>query len=142
MPIHALHGRELKLVRLRRDHGTRRQTVIAEVGDGSHIVLPIDWTDRGAPWATPRLGGRDVKLCARGMLLLGKAVATALCQELGHSPRPSSAWTEAEPADKTDISYCDPGGGVDGSLPGDAARPARRVGKSAPQNARRTRGGR
>ena len=83
MPIHPLKGLELKLVGLRRDHVARRQTVIAEVADGSHIVLPIEWTDRGMPWMAPRLGGRDIRLCARGLLSLARAVETALGQKLG-----------------------------------------------------------
>jgi hypothetical protein len=96
MPIHPLKGLALKLVGIQRDHLARRQMVIAEVADGSHIVLPIDWTDRGTPWVVPRLRGRDVRLSEGGLLSLARAVETALRQKLGPSQEASSAWTEAE----------------------------------------------
>jgi hypothetical protein len=72
MPIHPLKGLELKLVGMRRDHLARQQTLIAEVADGRHIVLPIDWTDRGSPWVCPRVDGKDVRLCSRGLAVLSR----------------------------------------------------------------------
>jgi hypothetical protein len=140
MPIHPLNGLELKLVGMRLDHLARRQTLIAEVADGSHIVLPVDWTDRGSPWVAPKLGGRDVRLCARGLLALARAIETGLRQKLGPSPKTCSAFTEAEHASKSDVSSRDQAGCVGGPDVDDAARPARRVGKSAAQGAQRKRG--
>lgn len=93
MPIHPLKGLKLKLVGMRRDHLAGCQTVIAEVADGSHIVLPIDWTDRGRPWVAPRLADRDVLLSADGLLSLARAVETALNQKLVPAQKASSAWT-------------------------------------------------
>lgn len=72
MPIHPLKGLALKVVGSRREQLSRRLMIIAEVADGEHIELPVDWTDRGAPWPTPKLAGREVRLCARGLLALAR----------------------------------------------------------------------
>jgi hypothetical protein len=139
MPIHPLRGVELKLIRMQHDHLAQRQIVIAEVEDGSHIVLPIDWTDRGAPWVTPRVGRRDVKLCAHGLLLLAGALEAASIK-LGPSPDEPRACGEAEHSIKMDVSCRDRSGRVGGPDAHDTARPARRVGDSAAQADRGDRG--
>jgi len=88
MPVHALKGLKLDLVRTQRDHLARRQTLIAEVPGGGRIVLPIEWTDRGPPWTTPTVDGTEVRLSARGLLALALAVDTALRQNLAICLRP------------------------------------------------------
>ncbi len=135
MPIHPLRGRALELVQTQRDHMAQRQVVIVEMEDGSHIVLPIDWTDRGAPWVTPRVGRRDVKLCARGLLSLARFLETA-DGKLGPLPDGPSACTEAEHPVKMDVSCRDHTGRVGGADAHDTARPARRVGDPAAKAAR------
>lgn len=140
MPIHPLRGLKLKLLGLRRDHLTRRQTLIAEAADGSQLVLPVEWTDRGAPWAVPTLRGKPVRLCAHGLLLVGRAVATALCRKLDPPPQACSAWPQAEHAEQRDVSCRDRAGRLGMPDTSDAARPARGVGKSAAQDAQRRRG--
>lgn len=140
MPIHPLKGLELKLVGMRRDHLARRLTLIAEVADGSHIVLPIDWTDRGTPWACPRVNGKDVRLCVRGLTAMGRAVETALGQKLGPLPQGCSAWSEADHVEQSEVSCRDRTGRVGGPDASDAAQSARRLGESAAQDDQRKRG--
>lgn len=140
MPIHPLKGLKLKLVSRRRDHFAGCETVIAEVADGSHLVLPIDWTDRGKPWVTPRLAGRDVRLSPGGLLSLTRAVEAALRQKLGPTQKGSSACTEAELPDQSNVSWRNPSGGVDRSHTNNTARATRRVVQSAAQDAQRKRG--
>jgi Family of unknown function (DUF5372) len=142
MPIHPLKGLELKLVGMRREPLSRRQTVIAEAHDGGRIELPVDWTDRGAPWVTPRLGGEDVRLCARGLLALARAVDAAVgCKKFDVAAAASSAWSQTEHASKTvAVSSCHRDGGMGGSDTHDATRRARHLGKSASKDAARKRG--
>lgn len=142
MPIHPLRGQALKLVELRRDHIAQRQMVIAELADGSHMVLPVDWTDRGKPWGNPQHGGVEVKLCGRGLLRMARAVETALAQKLAASTPGRSAWKEAEAAETHDEARGSPRTGrVGGAVDDDATQCARRVGQSFAQDeARRKRG--
>jgi hypothetical protein len=116
MPIHPLKGLELKLVGMRRDHLARQQTLLAEVEDGSHIVLPINWTDRGSPWVCPRIDGKDVKLCSRGLTSLGQAVETALRQKLGPPSQACPAYGEAEHAEQSQVLCRDRSGGCEATL--------------------------
>ena len=62
MPIHPLKGLALTLIGTRREHRSRRQTLIAEAPLGGHIVLPVEWTDRGPPWVALEVNGRDEAL--------------------------------------------------------------------------------
>jgi len=136
MPIHPLKGMALAVVRTRREQLSRRQTVVAEVADGGHIELPVDWTDRGAPWVTPRLAGREVKLCARGLLALARAVDAALGQKVGPLASGCSACAEAESTSQTaEASGRHLAGGVGRTDFDDATRRARHVGKLAAQDA-------
>jgi hypothetical protein len=119
----------------RREQLSRRQMIIAEVADGGHIELPVDWTDRGAPWTTPKVDGREVRLGARGLLALSQAVDTALRQKLGPLSPPSAALTEAEHTSKTGDVWCHGRTrGVGGPDADNAARCARHVGKSLAQD--------
>ena len=141
MPVHALKGLKLDLVRTQRDHLARRQTLIAEVPGGGRIVLPIEWTDRGPPWTTPTMDGTEVRLSARGLLALALAVDTALRQKLGHLSPSCSASMEAEHASRSaDVTSNEHAGAVGGADANDAARCARCVGKSAAQDASPKRG--
>lgn len=143
MPIHPLRGLELRLVKLRRDHTAQRQTLIAELADGSHMVLPVDWTDRGKPWGSPRHGGVEVKLCGRGLLRMARAVETALAQKRAASTPGRSAWKEAEPTETNDEARGAPRTGcVGGAVVDDTTQRARRVGKSVAQDETRWKRGR
>ncbi len=143
MPIHPLAGLELDLVRERRDHLTASDTLIVEAPDGGRMVLPIAWTDRGPPWVTPTRAGREVRLCARGLLALARAIDAALHQKLG--PRPETCPGSAEAPhlnEGSDESYrgriADMGRpDADGS-----ARSARSVGEPGPEDASTKRGDR
>jgi hypothetical protein len=136
MPVHPLVGVKLELVRLRRDHRARRDTLIAEVPGGGRIVLPVEWTDRGAPWATPTVDGREVRLCARGLLALARAVDAARRQEVGHHAAASSASAEApQPSEDSDVSSRECSPDVGGADAGNAARSAGRMGEPDAQDA-------
>ena len=141
MPVHALKGLTLDLVRTRRDHLARRQTLIAEVPGGGRIVLPVEWTDRGPPWATPTVDGTEVRLSARGLLALAQAIDTALRQELGHFSPSCSGSMEAEHASRSaDVTSHERAREVDRADANDTARSARRVGKPAAQDTSPKRG--
>jgi hypothetical protein len=141
MPVHPLKGFKLDILRARRDHLARRQTFIAELPGGAHIVLPVEWTDRGPPWVTPTIDGKEVRLSARGLLALARAVDTALRQKLDNCPQSSPASTQAEYASKNvDVSSRGRDRGVDGTDADDAARSAGGVGKPSAQDALPKRG--
>jgi hypothetical protein len=142
MPVHPLKGAKLVVVRVQCERLARSQRVIVEApGEGAgHFVLPIEWTDRGPPWATPVVDGKEVRLSARGLLALVQAVDAALRQEVGPFVTASSASPEAERASKTAHGPSGHDGGLGGSDADDTARSARRMGKPGAQDAARKRG--
>jgi hypothetical protein len=136
LPVHALTSRSLAVVRhVRSDDGTRRY-IDAEHPHGGTIRLPIEWTDRAPLPAPPRIGDREVRLDARGLVELAAAVEAALGEKVGPAdpsgsmPRDSDACSEGRPAPGVVLAVAD-----------GAARPARRVGRARSQDASR-RGGR
>jgi hypothetical protein len=134
LPVHALVGKRLPVVHLVRGDDGRRY-VMAEHPGGWSIRLPIEWTDRAAPLAAPRVRDREVRADARGLLALAAAVDVA-CEKLGppdrtgSRPRHADASPEGQPAPVVDA--------VDDGT----ARPARRVGDSRAQSASRRGGSR
>lgn len=141
MPVHPLKGQRLNLIRMRRDHFARCETVIAETPGGGRIVLPVEWTDRGPPWVTPTIDGTEVRLGAQGLLALSYAVDAIVRQEVGPSAPLSSGSPEAKCARKDgDVSSRDPGGRVGRADAGHATRSARRVGQRVAQDASSRRG--
>jgi hypothetical protein len=77
LPSHPFRGRRFAVVRLLVLVDGRR-AVEVDGPDGRLLRLPEAWTDRGAPWTVPQIEGREVRLCARGLLELAHAVAAAL----------------------------------------------------------------
>ena len=141
MPVHPLLGIKLELVRTRRDHVARRDTLIAEVPGGGRLVLPVEWTDRGTPWATPMVDGREVRLCARGLLALARAVDAAHRKEVGQFLVASSASAKApQPSEDPDVSSRKRTPDMGRTDAGDAARSAGRVGEPDAQDASAKRG--
>jgi hypothetical protein len=141
MPVHPLLGIELELVRTCRDHLARRDMLIAEVPGGRRLVLPVEWTDRGAPWVTPTVDGREVRLSARGLLALACAVDAACRDGAGASAPASSVLAEApQPSEDPHVSSRKRTPDVDGTDARDAARSAGRVGKPDAQDAPAKRG--
>ena len=70
LPVHPFCGRRLVLIYSAVTKDGRRY-VHVEGPRREMIVLPEEWTDRGAPVATlPRVGEREVLLSARGLLEL------------------------------------------------------------------------
>src|SRR6185295_1174677 len=45
---------------------------------GTMLRVPVDWTDRDAPVAPPRMDGRDVRLSTRGLAMLSESVTELL----------------------------------------------------------------
>lgn len=82
VPIHPLHGVELRVVRIERSSQDGRRYVVVEHVRGEALRLPIEWTDRGPPWVPPQVDGRPVRLGARGLLRLADAVDAVLARTL------------------------------------------------------------
>lgn len=140
MPIHPLRGHRLELIRLRREHDSPRQMVIARVVGASNIEVPIHWTDRGAPWVTPIVRGKEVKLSARGLLALARAVAAALEQELDLASWPSPTSSQADTAERGSASSRGCEGDLGGARARDTKRARRGVGELTAQGTQRRRG--
>jgi len=70
------------LVRVERWSGAGRRFAIVEHPDGGTLRLPLDWTDRGPPWVSPRVSGRPVRLAIGGLLKLAGALDVALDRTL------------------------------------------------------------
>jgi hypothetical protein len=95
LPVHPFRGRRLVFVRSAVTEDGRRY-VHVEGPRREVIVLPEEWTDRGAPVATPpRVGEREVLLSARGLLELARTVADALDRQ--HEPRQVSGQASTKP---------------------------------------------
>lgn len=144
MPVHPLKGVKLVVLRVQRDHLARSHTVIVEAPAPceGRLVLPIEWTDRGPPWATPLVDGKEVRLCARGLLAMARAVEVALRQGVGPFAPSSTASAEAERASKNAEGCSGHDRDLGGPDADDATRSARRVGKPGAQDPARERGGR
>ena len=80
LAIHPLAGKKLQVVAVVREQG-RPRYVHVELPDRRTLRVPIEWTDRAEPRAVPLCDGREVRLCARGLLELSRAVAAALDRE-------------------------------------------------------------
>ena len=134
MPVHPLKGLKLDVVRIQREDSARRRTVVAELPGGGGIVLPIEWTDRGPPWAAPTVDGQQVRLSARGLLQSAQAVETALGQKLDKSLPTSSGSEQTEHASKNlDVGSRGTARGMGATDADDAAGCAGRVGEPAAQ---------
>jgi hypothetical protein len=132
LPIHPLVGVRLALIRQVRSIDGKRRYIDAEHPCGWTIRLPIEWTDRAPSLLAPRVGDREIRLAAAGLLKVAAAVEVALGQKLDRVTiseqmvRHADARLEERPAPVV-------------SAAGDgAARPARRVGRARPQDAPRT----
>jgi hypothetical protein len=76
MPVHPLVGQSLRVVRW--GHNRRNPYVEVERRGGRSLRVPLDWTDRGAPWVVPALGGSPVKLDPLGLCRLAHRVREKL----------------------------------------------------------------
>jgi len=101
MPVHPFCGRKLPLVHPVVTADGRRYLDLA-VPDGTMLRVPVEWTDRGAPVAPPRIDGRDVRLSARWLLELAGAVADMLDQQRGQPHISEQASIEEPPSGPVD----------------------------------------
>jgi len=140
MPVHPLKGIKVAVIRTQRDPTARSTMIIVEVPGEGRLVLPIEWTDRGPPWSTPTVDGREVRLSARGLLAAAQAV-DEIRRKVGPLRPLSPASTEAERASKNaEDSSSGHGRDLGGADAEDATRSAGRVGKPDAQDAARKRG--
>jgi hypothetical protein len=143
LAIHPLVGKKLRVAATVRDLGLLRY-VNVECPDGRTLRLPLEWTDRAEPRAAPLCDGREVRLSARGLLELSRAVATALDRG-ATSPKseagPGSTRQKVEPNKSTDGGDKRQSGtrGLGEDTPGGPAQRARRVGGAHPQDPPRRR---
>jgi hypothetical protein len=70
------------LVHVERWAGQGRRFAIVEHPGGGTLRLPLDWTDRGPPWVSPRVDGRPVRLAVGALLKLAGALDVALGRTL------------------------------------------------------------
>ena len=142
MPVHPFVGMRLPLVRLEKDE-TGRRYLLLEHSTAGVIRLPVEWTDRAAPWVSPRAQGRDVRLDLRGLLKLAAACAVALGRKLDGTAGTPTVGPEAEqmvsPANDSSFS-----GALGDVVGGATAAGAGRLGDPGPQgdSSRRRRGAR
>jgi hypothetical protein len=145
LPVHPFRGRQLVLIRSTVSADGRRYVQV-EGPKREVIVLPEEWTDRGAPVAPPRVGGREVLLSARGLVELARTVADTLDRgprqpQISPQPtfNPPSGPVDASASDRSTRSTS--AGHAAGQR---APRPAGRVGDTPAQDGtgRRGRGGR
>jgi hypothetical protein len=129
LPVHPLAGQQLAVVRHVRSVDGQRRYVDAEHPRGWTIRLPVEWTDRGSPQAPPRIGKREIRIGASGLLKLAAAVEVALGEKLDlisqseQMARYTDAGSEGQPRS------------VVGAASECAARCARRVGRARSQDA-------
>ncbi|WP_373372238.1 hypothetical protein [Sorangium atrum] len=127
--MHPLKGQRLPVVSSVRGQDGRRY-VDAEHPQGWTIRLPIEWTDRAGPGVTPRWHGREVRLDARGLLELARAVRTAL--DLHREEPNTQTVASAKASQPAHASAEDPS--VVDAPRNNAARSAGRVGHARPQD--------
>jgi hypothetical protein len=118
-----------------------REQVDAEHPRGWTIRLPVEWTDRAAPASPPCLNGQEVRLAARGLLELGRAIRVAMdALDPGVTVPNTPAAGTAEAGQKGDPNDGSPEGRAGresrmGSTVNDSAtRGARRVGYARAQD--------
>lgn len=128
MPIHPLHGRRLRVVRIERDrHG--RQFVTVEHPTAFWLRLPAHWTDRAAPPPPPRVDGRELRLSVAALVRLAAAVDVALGEKLDD---PGSAPILAARSD-TDRDAAAAVSGTSRAVSDGAAKRRRRAGDAGAQ---------
>ena len=141
LPVHPLVGARLTVVRFVR-HQDGRRYIDVEHPRGWTLRLPLDWTDRAASWAPPRISGCEVRLAVRGLVQLARAVDAALCRKLDHSVEVPTLPEHREGAG-SDVRASSAGGEtadrqrVDHAVGGDSTRRTRCVGDSGSQDAAR-----
>ena len=142
LPVHPLKGILLPMIRAVRGQDGRRY-VDAEHPQGGFFRLPVEWTDRAAPWIAPRLHGREVLLDVRSLLELACAVRTALDSSRGRPKKGPVVPEQANPPIHASDPEERPTGerSMAGTAGDHAAGSARRVGHARPQSSsRRTKG--
>jgi hypothetical protein len=129
LPIHPLVGVRLALLRQVRSIDGKRRYVDAEHPCGWTIRLPMEWTDRAPSLLAPRIGDREVRLAAAGLLKLAAAVEVSLGQKLDRASASEQMvrYTDARPEKRPAPVVSAAGDG--------AARSARRMGRARPQDA-------
>jgi hypothetical protein len=126
----------VRLVRVREGEGY----VDVEHPDGGPFRVPLEWTDRAAPWVVLQINGRDVRLAVAGLQRLAMAVEAAL--DVRHDDADKLATTRTQRAERGAVSDA-PAGMVE-PRSARAVGDARRVGFARAQDrvrAGRRRGG-
>jgi hypothetical protein len=95
MPIHPLFGRRLRVFRY---GGSRSGTkyLIVEYPPGRRLRFPEAWTDRVVSLPVPTVSGRTVRLAAKALLRLSRAVAVSLGEKVDKGERGETLVVEAE----------------------------------------------
>ena len=79
MPIHAFHGRRLRVIRFHRKFNGRREVDVEHPMDArSSLRLPIEWTDLASPLVLPVAEKRAPRLSPRSARALAASVAAVL----------------------------------------------------------------
>jgi hypothetical protein len=73
LPVHPFRGCALPIVRCGHERDGRCYIDVEHPYGGS-LRLPIEWTDRSAPLVPARVNGRELKLDARDLLRLARAL--------------------------------------------------------------------
>ena len=72
--VHPFVGMALAVTCFKRDHASGRRFVVVEHPWEGELLLPLDWTDRGAPEAVPVVAGREVVADIAGLRRLARAM--------------------------------------------------------------------
>lgn len=73
--VHPFVGMALAVVCFKRSHDTGLRFVVVEHPRRGELLLPLDWTDRGASQDVPVVGGREIVVDAASLRALARAVA-------------------------------------------------------------------
>lgn len=73
MPIHPMEGAQLDVISVvqRRDG---RSGVLVELADHTTLLLPLEWTDRSAPFVAPVVHGQAVRVSFQSLQRLSRGL--------------------------------------------------------------------
>jgi hypothetical protein len=95
MPIHPLFGRRLRVLRYGGSRSAMKYLIV-EYPPGRRLRFPEAWTDRVVSLPVPKVDGRTVRLAAKALLRLSRAVAASLGEKVDKGEMGERLVVEAE----------------------------------------------